>query len=308
MERCLVFPGQGTQRAGMFREIQNYYADIKNVFELASDISGKDVRELCLSASEEILKQTENTQICVTAMNLAYYSLLKKEGVEPTITLGHSLGQFSALVAAGVISMEDTFRLVNQRARLMKNVSREGMLCTILGLDFDVVDEIVKNIDATKQKISIALYNTKQQIVVGGEPDEISRAEIMAKERGALKTVRVKVSCAFHTPLMQEMEGQFSDCVDKVQIHAPNCALLLNCKGDFENNPEKIREDIKLQSYHTVLWYDCLKKLLNCEELIVAEVGLGKTMAGMVRNTNSSIKVFMVSNPKQYINFISLAT
>ncbi len=302
-----MFPGQGTQKPGMLRELGNHIEEVNSVFDTAKAVTGRDVKELCLTANAEELQKTENTQLAVTAMNLSYLTLVRRNGIEPDITLGHSLGQFAAFVASGVLTVEQAFVLVQKRAELMSRVKRSGMLCSVLGLDFDTVDKICKEIDPNGENLVVALYNTQNQIVVGGDSEYVLKAEALCKEKGALRTVPIRVSNAFHTPLMREMEEKYSEFIDKIDFKEPKCRLMLNCKGDFASDVDDIKKEIKNQCCRTVLWYEGIKKIIETKkEIFFAEGGVGKVLSGMMRSIDNRQKVLMLSNPAQYNKFIKL--
>ena len=305
MNVCLMFPGQGTQKPGMLRELGSQMAKADSIFEIAQQATGRNVKELCLTATAEELQKTENTQIAVTAMNLAYLKLLQDEGIEPDVTLGHSLGQFSALVAAGALTVEQVFQIVQKRAELMSKVQRAGMLCSVLGLDFARVDEIANAVDPSAENLVVALHNTENQIVLGGEPEYVSKAEELCKANGALRTVPIRVSNAFHTPLMKEMEAEFAEFINAIDFAAPKCKLMLNCKGDFATDVDDIKNELKNQCCHTVLWCDGVKKVIDTmQPLVFAETGVGKVLTGMMRSIDSKQNVLMMSNPAQFNKFI----
>lgn len=308
MEICLMFPGQGTQKPGMLRELSRQMGQVDKVFDIAQQVTGRNVKDLCLTATAEELQKTENTQIAVTAMNLAYLTLLQNEGISPDVTLGHSLGQFSAFVAAGVLTIEQVFMLVQKRAEQMSKVQQSGMLCSVLGLNFDTVYEICKSVDPTAENLVVSLFNTPNQIVIGGASEFVIKAEQVCKAKGALRTVPIRVSNAFHTPLMREMESQYADFVDEFSFSNPKCRLMLNCKGDFATDIEDIKDEIKKQCSHTVLWYEGIKKIIDTtNEIVFAETGVGKVLTGMMRSIDSKQNVLMLSNPMQYNKFIKLA-
>lgn len=307
MSVCLMFPGQGTQKPGMLRELGNQIEKVNGVFDIAQQVTGRNIKDLCLTATAEELQKTENTQLAVTAMNLSYLTLLQSEGVAPDITLGHSLGQFSAFVAAGVLTIDQVFLLVQKRAELMSKVQRSGMLCSVLGLNFDIVQEICNSVDPTAENLVVALYNTQNQIVIGGDSEFVVKAEEVCKSKGALRTVPIRVSNAFHTPLMREMEAEYADFVDKISFSNPKCKLMLNCKGDFATDVEDIKKEIKNQCCHTVLWYEGVKKIIETTDNIVfAETGVGKVLTGMMRSIDNKQNMLMMSNPMQYNKFINL--
>jgi [acyl-carrier-protein] S-malonyltransferase len=307
MSICLMFPGQGTQKPGMLRELGNQIEKVENVFDIAQQVTGRNIKDLCLTATAEELQKTESTQLAVTAMNLSYLALLQNEDINPDVTLGHSLGQFSAFVVAGVLTIDQVFLLVQKRAKLMSKVQRSGMLCSVLGLDFDLVNEICKSVDPTSENLVVALYNTQNQIVIGGDCELVIKAEEVCKAKGALRTVPIRVSNAFHTPLMREMEEQYADFVNEISFSSPKCQLMLNCKGDFATDVEDIKNEIKNQCCHTVLWYEGVKKIIDtANDIVFAETGVGKVLTGMMRSIDNRQSMLMMSNPMQYNKFIKL--
>lgn len=307
MNLCFMFPGQGTQKPGMLRELGNRMETAAPVFQAAREATGRDVQELCLTASAEELQRTENTQLAVTAMNLAYLNLLKQDGIKPNVTMGHSLGQFSALVAAECLSVEQVFSVVQKRAELMSQITRPGMLCSVIGLELSAVEQICRDADPTGQRLVVALHNTPNQIVMGGEPETVMQAEAVCKQAGALRTVPVRVSHAFHTPLMQQMEQTFGEFLETVDFAAPKCKLMLNCKGDFATSVSEIKQEIIAQCCHRVLWTEGVKKVIaSNDDLLFAEVGVGKVLTGMMRSIDNRQTMLMLSNPAQYNKFIKL--
>ena len=298
-----LFPGQGSQKRGMFRAFDKHKDEVKEVFAMASDLAGEDILELCTSASEETLGQTLHTQIAVTTMNLAFLKLLENRNVRPDIALGQSLGQFAAMVAAGAMSYENTLRLILKRAQLMNQVSRAGVLCSILGLTLDQVKEGLADIPADLGRVEIALINSRAQIVLGGDEAAVDCAAAKMSALGAFKTVKVRVSAAFHTSFMREIEDELADFIDSLPMTEPSCRMILNCKGDFADSAEEIRQDLKLATCHTVLWGPGIEKLLQYEDLLICEAGIGKAMAGMVRNQGYKNKIYLLSEARDFHDY-----
>ena len=178
MLKVFVFPGQGTQKPGMIRLLGKELDEVRDVFEMASDISHRDVADLCTSQPQSVLEQTENTQICVTAMNLCFLKLLTNRGVEPDLVLGQSLGQFSAIAASRAMSYEDTFCLVAKRAAMMAALEEKGFLYISLGLPLDKVQEVVSQVPG----VEIALINSETQIVLGGSEENLDTAAKLPSE------------------------------------------------------------------------------------------------------------------------------
>ncbi|MCI7813781.1 MAG: ACP S-malonyltransferase [Lachnospiraceae bacterium] len=298
MKICFLFPGQGTQKPGMMRGLENDMDKVQGIFEIASEVTHRDVRRLCMTASEEELRKTENTQIAVTAMNLAYDCLMRQEYLLPDLVAGHSLGQFSALNASGVFTLSQTFQIVQKRAQMMEKIQKTGILCTILGMTCEEVKKICKTVDPSGERVAVALHNTENQVVIGGEEKMVREAERKCMQEGAVRTAMVNVSNAFHTPLMREMEAAFFPLMDQILLQPPKCGVLLNCKGDYARDVEEIRQDIKEQCTHMVRWYDCMKKILLWENIIFVEVGVGKTLTGMIRSMRVKEKCYVVSDGK----------
>lgn len=298
-----LFPGQGSQKRGMTRAFDKNKAEVKEIFDMASDLSGRDILKLCTTGDDEMLGQTINTQIAVTTMNLSFLKLLENRSIQPDIVLGQSLGQFAAMVAAKAMSYEDTLRLVLKRAELMSSVTRPGVLCSVLGLTPDQVREVLKEIPDTLGTIEIALINSRTQVVLGGDAEAVDFAAEKMLRLGAFKTVKVKVSAAFHTSFMKEIEDELAEFIDTLPMKEPCCRMILNCKGDFAASAEEIRNDLKLATCHPVLWGQGLERLLENDDLLICEAGIGKAMAGMVRNMGYKGKIYLLSEARDFHDY-----
>ena len=308
MTKCLIFPGQGTQKPGMIKELGKRIDEVNDVFEVASNVSCKDIKNLCLTGTMENLKKTENTQIAVTAMNMAYLTLLRNDGLDYQVVAGHSLGQYSALAAAEVITMEQLFYIVNIRAQLMSAVKQNGSLCSIAGLSYECINELCHGIDNTSKRLAVALQNSDIQTVVGGECELVEKLEHKAKEAGAIKTTVLNVSNAFHTGLMEDMAIEFAESVEALDIKLPTKKIMLNCKKDYAATEEEIKSELVNQCYHTVFWADGIKKIISdYNDVCFIEVGVGKTLTGMMRHIDSSKKVYMASKPSDYEKILDLS-
>lgn len=300
MKLCYIFTGQGTQRQGMLKTIIDRYSCVKEVFEVASEYAKIDVKKLCMDGSEEELRRTINTQIAVTTMNMSFYRILQEDGVRPDICLGHSLGQLSAAAASGVYCLEDLFRIVVKRAYLMDSSKDRGVLCSIIGADIDVVQDICDKVNCSRANINIALHNTNNQIVIGGKEECIEEFSKEIKKRQRVIIKQLNVSNAFHTPLMSFMGSDFSEFLNKIQFNELNVPMLLNCSGQYAKDSEDVKNDLIAQCCHMVKWYECLKRLGSGEDMIAVEVGYGKTMSKMLRDVNKNIPCFPTSEYDSY--------
>lgn len=295
MLRVFVFPGQGTQRAGMIRLLEPHLDEVREVFEMAGDISHRDVLDLCSKQPDAVLAQTQNTQICVTTMNLCFLKLLTSRGIEPDVVLGQSLGQFSAVAASRAMSFEHVLSLVNERARMMSEL-KPNCLYVSLGLPLEKVKEAIADVP----EVEIALINSETQIVLGGERDKLEQVAETLKSMGVFRVEPAKVDHAFHTSYMKGMEAEYSAYLSTLEVQEPKHRIILNCSAQIAETAKDVFDDIIRQCCHTVLWYDSLKLLYTLGDFRIAEVGAGKTMAGIIRNTGYKEKVFLMSEPRDF--------
>ena len=278
---AFLFPGQGSQRAGMYELLGDKANETDELFDIAKEATGRDVLSLCKDATDEELKQTYNTQLSVTAMNLAFATLLKHRGVTPDVVAGHSLGQLSALHEAGVLSTYDLFRLVNKRAELMSGLKESGKLATILGLEKNVVEAVCEETCQTTDQVRIALENSYKQYVIGGREADVDVAVAKMKEAGA-------------------MVEPFKEFINTLDFQEPKTKILLNSKGGYGTSASEIKEDVIRQCVNVVKWEDCMRQMLTLENLTIAEVGVGKMMSSMIRGIDRSQKVYLTSNTNDF--------
>lgn len=283
---AFLFPGQGVQQKNMLSLLKETSPETDRIFEAASDATGRDVKALCASDDLALLAETKNTQPAITAMNCAFFTALKERGVVPDVVAGHSLGQYSALICAEVLSPFDGFRLVARRAELMGSVRKKGKLCAVVGLDERTTEDVCSITGCYP-----ALYNAPGQIVIGGEEKKVLSAADKAREAGAVKAEILSVENAFHTPCMSEMEEAFEKEVDMADLKTPAIKVLLNCKGGPAESLSDIRDDLIKQCCHPVLWADCMKYLAAQNPDEVYEVGVGAVLGGLLRRQNRKIIV-----------------
>lgn len=298
--KVFVFPGQGTQRAGMLRQLRGSYGAVKDIFDTASELSGIDMQDLCTNQNDEVLSITSNTQLAVTAMNLSYLRLLELEGVKPDVVMGQSVGQFSALAACGALSIGQVFRLLIIRSKLMDSITEETCLYAVLGLTPEKVREILDTMEpaADGKRVEMGLINSDKQAVIGGRIPDLDRAAALMQAAGAYAVKKARLNHAFHTSYLSGMEAEFSAFVDTLEVKDPECGIILNCSADYAKSAADIVRDIKMQCCHTVLWRDSLKRLFELEDLKIAECGNGHTMQGIIREAGYRDKVYLMSDPR----------
>ena len=280
---AFLFPGQGSQSVGMGEDLFREYDFVRELFDMASDIAKIDLARLCFKGPMEDLTQTVNLQPAVTAVNLACLAAIQREFPGMDAAAGHSLGEYAALHAVGVISAEDTFRLVHKRGELMHRESTRsaGAMHAILKLDIDIVQEIVK--EGQQQGIvSVANHNTEQQIVITGQPQAVEFVSSLATDRGG-RSIPLKVSGAWHSELIRGAEKEFQSALAEIEFQPPKQPVVFNVTAKEESDPVQIRELMVQQLCSPVKWFDSMQRLAEAESETFVEVGPGKVLTGMLR-------------------------
>jgi [acyl-carrier-protein] S-malonyltransferase len=264
-------------------DLYQEYDFVREIFDMVDDTTKTHISKLCFKGPMEELTLTVNLQPAVTAVNLACLAALEKEGVQLDVTAGHSLGEYSALRAAGVVNPEDTCRLVFKRGHLMHRESTEykGAMHAILGLNIDAVREIVEEAQE-KGIVAVANHNTAEQIVITGAPDAVESASEAAKTRGA-KAIPLKVSGAWHSELIRGAEKDFRRALDEIPFSEPKRPVLFNVTAAPESDPDEIKEIMARQLCSPVRWYDSMCRMQEEKVEVFAEVGPKKVLTGLLR-------------------------
>jgi [acyl-carrier-protein] S-malonyltransferase len=279
---CL-FPGQGSQYVGMGRDLFDADVEARQLFQLAEDISGLALKRLCFEGPMAELTLTVNLQPAVTVVNLCLYRALAAKGVTPAVVCGHSLGEYSALFAAGILSAGDTIAAVRERGRLMHREAEKypGAMAAIIGLTPEKLKGLVHPF--TKEgPIGLANFNTPEQTVISGSPELVARAGNAAKAEGA-KVIPLKVSGAWHSPLMMGANADFGAFMDTLDFRAPQVPLYLNATAAPETNPEILRSSMGAQLTSPVRWAELITNLKATGIDTWVEVGPKNVLTGLVR-------------------------
>jgi [acyl-carrier-protein] S-malonyltransferase len=287
-ETAFIFPGQGSQRVGMGLSLYQTEPLVKKTFDEADKILGRPISQICFEGPTHTLIETENTQLAIFITSVASLRLSQQKGLAPIAVAGHSLGEYSALVAAEVIPFSDGVRLVEQRSRLMAMVARKspGMMAAILGLDASQLQEICQTVTTTEGQVAqIANYNCPGQLIVSGSVLAIQRLIDKAKSIGAKRAVPLKVSGAFHSDLMEPARAEFSRLVEDFHFSDPRVSLVANVTGDWVTTGEQIRQLLVDQITRPVLWEKCLQALYFRGIRNFIEVGNGNVLAGLLNRT-----------------------
>jgi len=304
---AFLFPGQGSQAVGMGLDVYQEYDVVRELFDMAEDISKIKLSNLCFKGPMEDLTQTVNLQPAVTAVNLACLTAIEKEGVTPDICAGHSLGEYSAMSASGIVSREDTFRLVFKRGELMHReaLKKKGAMHAIIGLPIDAVAKIVATA-GEKGIVAVANHNAEKQIVITGSPDPVEKASSLAASQGA-KAIPLKVSGAWHSELIQGAQDEFKDFIEPIPFNTPQKPTIFNVTADFEKEPDEIKSIMVRQLCSPVKWYDSMCKLMDEGIEIFLEVGPGKVLTGLLKKIlpkDYPCQIFNVGSMKDLERFL----
>jgi [acyl-carrier-protein] S-malonyltransferase len=298
---AFLFPGQGSQIVGMGEDLHREFDFVREIFDMAEEITKINLSRLCFKGPMEELTQTVNLQPALTAVNLSCLAVLRRQGANFTACAGHSLGEYSALHAAGVIAQQDTVRLVFQRGLLMhREASRHrGAMQAIVGLTMAEVEGLVA--EGRKQGIvSVANHNMETQIVITGAPDPVASVGAMAAAKGA-RAVPLNVSGAWHSELIRGAEAEFKEALSQTVFQAPQKEVILNVTAAEAADPGEIRDIMSRQLYSPVRWYDSMCRMKAAGVEVFLEVGPGKVLTGLLR------KILPRDYPARIFNVGSLA-
>jgi len=279
---AVLFPGQGSQYVGMGAGFYQEFSFARELFEIAEEITRKPLKKLCFEGSMEELTQTVNLQPAITVVNLCGLMALEKEGFKADFVAGHSLGEYSALFARGIISIEDTLKLVNVRGELMEREANAhpGAMKAVIGLTFEEVAGILERV-VDKGICSIANYNTHNQIVISGEPAAVDAAS-SALTGAKAKVVPLKVSGAWHSVLMAKARDDFKEVLNHISFAPPQGTILFNVSGEAESDPITIKKIMGEQICRPVLWCQIIQKMLEEGVDLFVEVGPKKVLQGLL--------------------------
>ncbi len=283
---AFVYPGQGAQFPGMGKDLWEAYDSVRELFVKASDICGRDMKALLFDGSAEDLKETQNTQISMTLVNLSVRRALNEEGLQSFCSAGVSLGEFSAMTDAGIISEEDTFRLVSRRGEIMMEAGNRAIselgevgMGAVMGLDFETVDSVVK--ESGVPNVFAANNNSPVQVVISGTSEGIAGVQDVLKAAGAKRIIPLKVSGPFHTPLLSSGKGAFTEFLETLNFQDPVKDFYSNVTGTVVKSGAEARELSVQQMVSPVQWLVIEKNIAATGILKVAECGPGNVLTGL---------------------------
>ena len=284
-----IFPGQGSQFTGMCHDLFIKYDNVKPLFKRAETILGFDISKIMFEGTKEELTQTKVTQPAIFIHSMAILKVLK-DSFKPDLVAGHSLGEFSSLVAAGVLNFEDGLRLVSIRAKAMQKSceNTNGTMAAILGLDNSIIEEICSNIEGT---VVAANYNCPGQVVISGEVSAVKNACEKLSETGARRALILPVGGAFHSELMKDAKDELSKAINETSFNSPICPIYQNVNGRPEHLVDNIKRNLISQLTSPVKWTQSVNKMIEdgCQDFI--EIGPGKVLQGLIKKINRDTNI-----------------
>jgi len=288
-----IFPGQGAQYVGMGKELYKASPQAREIFKKANEITGLDLTNICFNGPQEKLNQTILSQLGILTVSIAALKLLPTT-TTPEVVAGLSLGEYSALVAAGSLSVEDSFTLVKKRAEFMKEASLEnpGGMLAIIGLSRKEVTQICQSTDA-----QIANLNCPNQVIISGTNSQIEKAAELSKQKGAKKIVVLKVEGPFHSHLMDDAAKKLNGVLAGIKISPPRVPIVANVSADYEDSPETIKQNLSNQVNHNTLWEDSVRRIASQGVKTFIEIGPGKVLKGLLRRIDKGLEVYNIERP-----------
>lgn len=297
MTTAFVFPGQGSQKVGMGRELADQYPEARAVFEAADDALGEKLSALCFEGPEEALKLTSNTQPAILTVSIAAWEVFRRRAPAPSFVAGHSLGEYSALVAAGSLSLADAVRAVRARGTFMQEAVPEGQgaMAAVLGLLPEQVEAICAAA-AQGQVVAPANFNSPEQTVIAGDAAAVERAGVALKEAGAKRVLPLPVSAPFHCALMEPVKARLAGVLEGIRIAAPQIPVVANVTAEPNADAAQVLPLLLAQVSAPVRWVESVQRLQALGVTRVVELGPGKVLGGLVKRIARELETINVED------------
>lgn len=298
---AFVFPGQGSQKIGMLAELAAEFSIVEKTFSEASSVLGYDLWALVQTGTQDEINLTERTQpLLLTASVAVWRAWKEKNGAQPALMAGHSLGEWSALVCAGVVAFQDAVKLVQQRGKYMQEAvpAGQGGMAAIIGLDDALILEACKKAEQG-EVVAAVNFNSPGQVVIAGAAAAVERASALCKEAGAKRALPLPVSAPFHTELMRPAAERLAEQITSTVFSAPKIPVVHNVTAEIEVNPEKIKALMIEQIYSPVRWVECVNTMSEKGIAATLECGPGKVLSGLNKRINAELITTSVEKPEE---------
>ncbi|MDD6797704.1 MAG: ACP S-malonyltransferase [Clostridia bacterium] len=292
---AFMFPGQGAQYVGMGKDFFDNSENCRKVFEKAEELTGLKISDICFEENEDINK-TEFTQIALLTTECAMLEAVLEKGIKADVTLGLSLGEYGALAASNVMSMEDAFKVVRNRGIFMEQAVPAGIgaMAAVLGLDANVIEDVLSEISADNAVVEIANYNCPGQIVISGEKQAVENAAQKLKEAGAKRVVMLNVSGPFHSSMLKPAGDKLKSVLDDVEINEITIPYVANVTADYVTSKENVKELLIKQVYSSVRFEQSVRKLIEDGVDTFIEIGPGRTLCSFVKKISRDVNVINI--------------
>ncbi|MDF2788493.1 MAG: malonyl CoA-ACP transacylase [Neobacillus sp.] len=295
---AFVFPGQGSQIVGMGQQLAELYPEVMQYFKIADERLSAELSKLIFEGPQEELTKTVNTQPALLTTSLAILERFQKAAIKPDYVAGHSLGEYTALVAAGALTFEDGVYSVRKRGEFMEGAvpNGEGSMAAILGLDRESLSKVTAKVSDSGFPVSLANLNCPGQIVISGSRKGVELASAKAKEAGAKRAIPLEVSGPFHSSLMKPAASELRQVLDGLDMKDARIPVIANVSANPMTAAEEIKENLIEQLYSPVLWEDSVVKMIDLGVDTFIEIGPGKVLSGLIKKINRSVKTYSISD------------